>query len=75
MSCGKAVCDDDAYWKIYERKLNKLENFSYIDIVHKLDNIRRLVCSVNKETDTGSRYLFRLIDDLSKEVDWENWKS
>lgn len=76
MGCGKSAWDDDIETSIYQRKKLKLEeikNFGDNCLISKLDRIKDLSENINKETSSGSRYLFRLLDGLIKEVDWERW--
>lgn len=74
MGCGKSAWDDECDREIYSRKLDKINSIDSEHLIDKLDKIKEIVEKVNKETNNGSRYLFRLLDDLYKETNWEKWE-
>lgn len=74
MGCGKSALDDEYEEQIFREKTKKIISLSTSELVLKLDTIKDLSSRINKETNSGSRYLFSLIDDLVKVSNYERWE-
>lgn len=74
MGCGRSAYDDGIWEEIFSRKIEKVKEQAPTELVFRLDTIKDLVERINKETNSGSRYLFSLLDDLVKATNWEKWE-
>lgn len=73
MSCGKSACYDDEERSYYQERLSKIKQVSPEELLDKLEKIQAMSKSIHKETTNGTRYLFRLLDDLVQISDFGKW--
>jgi hypothetical protein len=73
MGCGQSSWDDEVERDYYTKRLNQLKQHSIEVILEKLESIQELSGELRKEVSHGSRYGFRLIDDLSNVANFTKW--
>lgn len=73
MSSGQQSYRDDAEQTIFEREVQCISNIDSIVLTKRINDIRDLVKSLEKNCKVADRFTFTAIDNLTNITNYYNW--